>query len=82
MENIVFLDASTCIAEIRRPAFHHQWKEYPATSAGQTLERLKDATIAITNKVVLNRAILEQLPKLKMVGRSHGYGQRGYRLLS
>jgi glycerate dehydrogenase len=67
MENIVFLDASTCIAEIRRPAFQHQWKEYPATSAGQTLERLKDATIAITNKVLLSRAILEQLPKLKMV---------------
>lgn len=67
MENIVFLDSATCIAEIRRPKFDHQWKEYPATSAGQTLERLKDATIAITNKVLLSRAILEQLPKLKMV---------------
>jgi len=67
MENIVFLDASTCIADIRRPKFDHHWKEYPATSADQTLERLTDATIAITNKVVLSRAILHQLPKLKMV---------------
>lgn len=67
MENIVFLDASTCIAEIRRPKFDHHWKEYPATSAGQTVERLKDASIAITNKVLLRRETLEQLPKLKMV---------------
>jgi glycerate dehydrogenase len=67
MQNIVFLDASTCIADIRRPKFDHQWNEFPATGPEQTLERLKDATIAITNKVVLNRAILQQLPKLKMV---------------
>lgn len=67
MEKIVFLDSATCIAEIRRPAFHHQWQAYPATSAGQTVERLKDATIAITNKVLLRRETLEQLPKLKMV---------------
>ena len=67
METIVFLDSATCIAEIRRPTFHHQWKAYPATSAEQTAERLKGATIAITNKVLLRRETLEQLPKLKMV---------------
>ncbi|MFZ5523166.1 MAG: D-2-hydroxyacid dehydrogenase [Pseudomonadota bacterium] len=67
MENIVFLDSATCIAEIRRPAFDHQWQAYPATSAEQTVERLKDATIAITNKVLLCREALEQLPRLKMV---------------
>jgi len=67
MERIVFLDASTCIAEIRRPKFDHCWKDYPATNAGQTVERLKDATIAVTNKVHLRREALEQLPKLKMV---------------
>jgi glycerate dehydrogenase len=67
MENIVFLDASTCIADIRRPKFDHQWKDFPATSTGQTMERLRDATIAITNKVQLRKEVLEQLPKLKMV---------------
>jgi glycerate dehydrogenase len=67
METIVFLDASSIIADIRRPDFAHQWEEYPTTSAEQTAERLKDATIAITNKVLLNRAILELLPGLKMV---------------
>jgi glycerate dehydrogenase len=67
METIVFLDASSIIADIRRPDFAHQWEEYPTTSAEQTAERLKDATIAITNKVLLSRAILELLPGLKMV---------------
>jgi glycerate dehydrogenase len=67
MEKIVFLDASSIIADIRRPDFAHQWEEYPTTSAEQTAERLKDATIAITNKVLLSRAILERLPGLKMV---------------
>ncbi len=67
MESIVFLDASTCIADIRRPTFRHQWNEFPATNPEQTLERLKDATIVITNKVLLRREVLEQLPRLKMV---------------
>jgi glycerate dehydrogenase len=67
MEKIVFLDSASIIANIRRPAFPHQWEEHPATTAAQTLERLKDATIAITNKVQLQRDILQQLPRLKMV---------------
>jgi glycerate dehydrogenase len=67
MDKIVFLDRASIIADIHRPAFVHQWEEYPATSADQTVERLQDATIAITNKVLLHREVLEQLPKLKMV---------------
>ena len=67
MEKIVFLDSASIVADIRRPAFAHHWQEYPSTGAGQTLERLRDATVAITNKVQLQRETLEQLPKLKMV---------------
>ncbi|HUX89204.1 MAG TPA: D-2-hydroxyacid dehydrogenase [Gallionellaceae bacterium] len=67
MKKIVFLDSDSIIADIRRPAFPHQWQEYPATSAAETVERLKDATIAITNKVQLKLEILQHLPKLKMV---------------
>ncbi|MBI3481049.1 MAG: D-2-hydroxyacid dehydrogenase [Nitrosomonadales bacterium] len=67
MQKIVFLDRSSIIADIRRPAFAHQWQDYPATGAEQVVTRLQDATIAITNKVGLNRAALEQLPGLKMV---------------
>jgi glycerate dehydrogenase len=70
MEKIVFLDRSTVIANVRQPAFPHQWEEHPATSAEQVLARLKDATIAITNKVHLRRETLAQLPKLKMVAVS------------
>ena len=67
MEKIVFLDAATVIAEVRRPAFAHQWATYPGTTTEQVVARLQDATIVITNKVLLRRASLELLPKLKMV---------------
>ena len=67
MEKIVFLDRASIIADIRRPAFAHQWQEYPATDAEQITARLQDATIVITNKVIVRREVLEQLPKLKMV---------------
>lgn len=67
MKKIVFLDRASCIADVRRPAFTHQWEEYSETAGDQVLVRLKDARIAITNKVELNRATLSQLPKLEMV---------------
>ena len=67
MEKIVFLDSATIIADLRRPAFVHQWEEYQETGADQIVARLKDATVAITNKVMLRRETLEQLPGLKMV---------------
>jgi len=70
MEKIVFLDRSTVVANIRKPAFPHQWEEHQATSTEQALERLKDATIAITNKAQLRRETLAQLPRLKMVAVS------------
>jgi glycerate dehydrogenase len=67
LHKIVFLDRASLIADIHPPAFAHHWEEFPATSSGLTVERLKDATIAITNKVPLPREVLEQLPALKMV---------------
>ena len=67
MENIVFLDSATVIAHLRRPAFAHEWNEYPATAPDQVVSRLSDATIAITNKVQLRRDMLEQLPHLKLI---------------
>lgn len=70
MEKIVFLDAATVIAKVRRPSFAHEWTDYPSTASGQVVSRLQDATIAITNKVLLRRDLLEQLPSLKMVAIS------------
>ncbi|MCQ1059003.1 D-2-hydroxyacid dehydrogenase [Photobacterium sp. ZSDE20] len=69
MEQIVFLDRDTIPAHISLPSptFAHRWTQYPATRPEQVIERLADATIAITNKVILDAAILAQLPKLKMI---------------
>lgn len=67
MERIVFLDRDTVRAEFRTPEFEHEWIDYPMTESSEVLERLKDATIAITNKVALREATLAQLPKLKMI---------------
>lgn len=64
---IVFLDRSTLQATVRRPAFEHTWQEYPTTAAGALPERLRGATIAITNKVPLRAETLRQLPQLKMI---------------
>ncbi|RSZ60648.1 D-2-hydroxyacid dehydrogenase [Massilia atriviolacea] len=67
MHSIVFLDRDSLMADVRRPGFEHTWREHGATSAGQVVERLRGATIAITNKVPLRAADIAQLPELKMV---------------
>lgn len=67
MERIVFLDHSTLRANIRRPNFAHEWREYDETGAGEIIERLRDATIAISNKVRLREAELSQLPELRFI---------------
>jgi glycerate dehydrogenase len=67
MERIVFLDRSTLIANIRRPSFEHEWTEYAMTAPVQIVERLKRATIVITNKVPLREAELIELPELKFI---------------
>lgn len=66
-QHVVFLDRSTLQAKVRRPAFEHTWQEYPVTQAQEVLPRLREATIAITNKVALREATLGQLPQLKMI---------------
>jgi glycerate dehydrogenase len=40
---------------------------YDNTPAELTVERSKDADVLFTNKVVLDRAVMEQLPKLKFI---------------
>ncbi|HEX8845699.1 MAG TPA: D-2-hydroxyacid dehydrogenase [Pyrinomonadaceae bacterium] len=68
MERIVFLDRSTMKVDIRRPRFEHEWVEYTHTSSpAEVVERLKEATIAITNKVPLREGELKRLPRLKFI---------------
>jgi len=67
MERIVFLDRDSVQAEIRRPEFPHEWRDFPATSAAQVIERLEAATIAISNKVPVMADSLARLPDIKMI---------------
>ena len=65
---IVFLDRESVDAKVRKPSFPHSYREYQSTwSASDVVERLKDATIAIINKVPMRADTLKQLPKLKLI---------------
>lgn len=66
-ETIVFLDRETLGATLRAPAFAHRYTEYAVTEPGETVERLRDATICITNKAPLRAETLAQLPKLRLI---------------
>ena len=67
MERIVFLDRQSLKVEVRRPSFSHVWEEHEQTEESLVASRLAGATVAITNKVPIRRASLEQLPDLKMI---------------
>lgn len=69
MTRIVFLDRETIgpTVSLNRPHSDHEWVCYDSTPEDQVVERLKNAEVAITNKVPLRRATLEQLPDLKFI---------------
>ncbi len=67
---IVQLEGESLIAEVRRPAFAHEWIEYAATTPDQVVERLAGASIAITNKAPIDAAAVNALPELKMIAVS------------
>jgi len=67
MEHIVFLERNTFKVEFRRPTFPHEWIDYEETTSAQIVERMRDATIAICNKLPLREPELAQLPKLKLI---------------
>ncbi len=72
LPTVVFLDRATIPRHISLPAlpFEHHWVEYDACEPQQVVERLLAADIVITNKVVLTREMLVQLPKLKLIAIS------------
>ena len=67
MERIVFLDRSTVQSPLRKFGFAHELKEYAETTANQTAERLRDATIAISNKVRIGEAEMCESPDLRLI---------------
>jgi len=68
-ESVVFLDTATIGpgVTVRRPAFEHRWAEHERTRAEEVAERLKGATIAITNKAPIRTATIEACPDLKLI---------------
>ncbi|HYV82291.1 MAG TPA: D-2-hydroxyacid dehydrogenase [Pyrinomonadaceae bacterium] len=66
-EIIVFLERNTFNVPFRKPAFDHEWSEFGETAAGEVVERLAPATIAICNKLPLRAETLSRLPQLKLI---------------
>jgi len=66
----VFLDQQTFSPKISLESIESQVSElicFATTTQDQVIERCKSADIIITNKVMLSREILKQLPQLKLV---------------
>jgi glycerate dehydrogenase len=64
---VVFLDRDSVKARVRAPAFDHAYVEHAATTPDQVVDRLREATVAIVNKVQLREPTLAQLPNLRMI---------------
>ena len=67
MHRIVYLERESVVAQVRRPAFPHEWIEYPATRPEDVAGRLTGATIAITNKAPVTREVIAAAPELRLV---------------
>jgi glycerate dehydrogenase len=64
---VVFLDRDSVKARVRAPAFDHTYVEHAATAPDEVVDRLREATVAIVNKVQLREPTLAQLPNLRMI---------------
>jgi len=67
LERIVFLERNTLQANLRKPAFAHEWRDYEETRPHEIVERLEGATIAVVNKLALRASDLRQLPELRLI---------------
>lgn len=65
----VFLDRNTFsqTIELAMPDGITDWVVYQQTAPEQVFERVKDADIIVTNKVILDAGLLARLPQLKLV---------------
>ncbi len=67
LHTVVFLDRDSLKAKLRSPSFEHMFIEHAKTAPEQVVDRLRNATVAIVNKVQLREPTLAQLPNLKMI---------------
>jgi glycerate dehydrogenase len=67
--NIVFVDRATIPNQITLPTLKcaHQWQQYDYTASDALYERVKEADVIITNKVILNRELLARIPSLRLI---------------
>ncbi|MDO4433533.1 MAG: D-2-hydroxyacid dehydrogenase [Alysiella sp.] len=65
--NIVFLDRDTLPTRAFNFNFPHHYTEYGVTAPEETAERIAQADIILTNKVVIGEAELAAAPQLKMI---------------
>lgn len=66
----VFLDRATIDSSIDLTTLENcfsQFRYYETTSPQDLVSRAVDCEVIITNKVVLNQAVIEQLPNLKLI---------------
>jgi glycerate dehydrogenase len=66
-QRVVFLERQSVKANVRKPRCADSYVEYDKTAPAEVVERLRAATVAIVNKVVLRDATLAQLPDLKLI---------------
>lgn len=66
-QRVVFLDRDSLKAKVRKPSCATEYVEYAKTSVEEIVPRLKNATVAIINKVPMRAETLRQLPNLKMI---------------
>lgn len=67
--NIVFLDEATVgtIPALNLVKKLGNYTGYDYTSKEETVERMKDCEVVITNKVMISREVMEQSPALKLI---------------
>lgn len=63
----MFLDRGTVTVPFRKPEIVHEWLDFERTGPDEVVERLRGATVAVTNKVKLREAELSQLSELKFI---------------
>jgi glycerate dehydrogenase len=66
-QRVVFLDRDSLKAKVRKPSCATEYVEYAKTSVEEIAPRLKNATVAIINKVPMRAETLKQLPHLRMI---------------
>ena len=64
---IVFLDRDAFKVEFQSPNFPHEWRNYLHTNPEQVIDRIRDASIAITDGVPITAESIAAAPNLQLI---------------